>query len=132
MFQTEFPFTLPRGYVDQAGDLHREGVMRLATGADEVLPLKDPRVQSNPAYLMFILLSRVVTRLGTVELMTSKVIEGLFTSDLAYLQTMYNQINGDGTRSQQVVCPHCDRAFEVEQESVGELSATPSARSARR
>jgi hypothetical protein len=132
MFQTEYTFTLPRGYVDQSGDLHREGVMRLATAADEILPLKDPRVQSNPSYLVVILLSRVITRLGTVELITPKVIEGLFASDLAYLQDLYNRINVDGTRALKVVCPHCERSFEIEQEYAGELSATPLASSARR
>jgi hypothetical protein len=132
MFQTEYPFTLPRGYVDQSGDLHRDGVMRLATAGDEILPLKDPRVQGNPSYLVLILLSRVIVRLGTVELITPKVIEGLFASDLAFLQDLYNRINVDGTRALKVVCPHCERSFEIEQEPVGESSATPSASSARR
>ena len=132
MFQTEYTFTLPRGYVDQNGDLHRDGVMRLATAADEILPLKDPRVQSNPSYLAVILLSRVISRLGAVELITPKVIEGLFASDLTYLQDLYNQINLEGTRTLKVVCPHCERSFEIDQEYSGELSATPSASSARR
>jgi hypothetical protein len=132
MFQTEYPFTLPRGYVDQNGDLHREGMMRLATAADEILPLKDPRVQTNSSYLVVILLSRVIARLGTLAMISEKVIEGLFASDLAYLQDLYNRINGDGTRALKVVCPHCDRSFEVEPDDVGELSATPSVSSARR
>ena len=81
MLQTEFPFTLPRGYVDAEGDVHREGVMRLATANDEVAPLKDPRVQANPGYLVIILLSRVVTRLGSLDDVNPRVIEGLFTAD---------------------------------------------------
>ena len=93
MLQTEFEFTLPCGYLDEDGTLHREGVMRRATAADEILPLKDARVQKNPAYLVVILLSRVVTRLGGVELITPKVIENLFATDLAYLQNLYNEIN---------------------------------------
>lgn len=94
MLQTEFEFTLPKGYIDADGTLHRDGVMRLATAADEILPLRDPRVQSNPAYLVVILLSRVVTKLGTVNPITPQVIEGLFAADLAYLQDFYNEING--------------------------------------
>ena len=93
MFQTEHEFTLPMGYLDADGTLHRDGVMRLATAADEILPLKDPRVQKNPAYLTVILLSRVVTRLGGVDPVTPNVIEGLFAADLAYLQDLYNEIN---------------------------------------
>src|SRR3954453_24257929 len=96
MLQTEYEFTLRLGYVDQDGQLHRDGTMRLATAADEILPLKDPRVQANPAYLVVILLSRVVTRLGTLEAINPKVIEGLFTADLAYLQDLYNRIYGTG------------------------------------
>ena len=97
-FATEFEFVLPRGYVDSAGELHRNGTMRLATAADEILPQKDPRVQGNPAYLVVILLARVLTRLGTIETINPKVIEGLFAADLAYLQDFYNRINGDHAR----------------------------------
>src|SRR3954468_23914124 len=107
MFRTEYEFVLPNGYLDEAGELHREGVMRLATAADEILPLKDPRVQKNPAYLSVILLSRVLTRLRAIDPITPNVIEGLFAADLAYLQQLYNEINrvdeGRGT----VSCPQC-------------------------
>ena len=90
--QTEFDFMLPKGYVDANGDLHRAGKMRLATAADEILPLRDPRVQQNPSYLSIILLSRVITKLGTLPAVNNKVIEDLFTMDLAYLQDMYQRI----------------------------------------
>ena len=96
MFQTEVEFTLPKGYVDEEGVLHRDGVMRLATAADEILPLKDPRVQQNPAYLTIIVLARVITRLGSVPSINTKVIEGLFASDLSHLQALYERLNGDG------------------------------------
>ncbi|NET59624.1 MAG: phage tail assembly protein [Symploca sp. SIO2E6] len=118
--QTEYEFTLPAGYVDKEGNLHREGTMRMATAADEIVPLKDPRVQANPAYLIVILLSRVVTRLGAVEVINPKVIEGLFASDLAYLQDLYNRINGNGMRSLQIICPHCENEFAVELDLSGE------------
>ncbi len=95
-FQTEIPFTLPKGYMDAEGVLHKEGVMRLATAADEILPLKDPRVQANPAYLAIIVLSRVITRLGSAPDINTKVIEGLFAADLNYLQSLYEELNGDG------------------------------------
>ncbi len=129
MFQTEFEFTLPCGYLDHEGTLHREGVMRRATAADEILPLKDPRVQSNEAYVVIILLSRVVTRLGSVPVINPKVIEGLFATDLAFLQDLYNRVNqleGDGA-----VCPHCGRSADADGVArggtrPGELRATPS------
>lgn len=91
--QTEFEFELPKGYVDQNGDLHKRGTMRLATAADEILPLRDPRVQQNSGYLTIILLSRVITKLGTLSTVNTRVIENLFTMDLAYLQDMYQRIN---------------------------------------
>jgi hypothetical protein len=94
MFQTEVEFTLPKGYVDGEGALHRDGVMRLATAADEILPLKDPRVQQNPAYLTIIVLARVITRLGSVPSINTKVVEGLFASDLSHLQALYERLNG--------------------------------------
>ena len=93
MLQTEYEFTLPMGFVDADGDLHREGTMRLATAADEILPLKDPRIKTNPSYLSIVLLSRVVSRLGGVEPITPKTIEALFVADLGYLQDFYNRIN---------------------------------------
>jgi hypothetical protein len=91
--QTEFPFVLPKGYVDQHGALHREGVMRLANASDEIEPLRDHRVQENEAYLTVIVLSRVVVSLGSLSQVTPKTIEGLFVSDLSFLQDLYRAIN---------------------------------------
>lgn len=125
MLQTEFNFELPRGYVDAAGTLHKEGAMRMATAFDEIAPLKDPRVLSNPGYLLIILLSRVVTRLGTLDFINPKVMEGLFAADLAYLQELYIRINGNGHTRIRTQCPHCQQAFDVELSSVGESGATP-------
>ena len=121
MFQTEHEFTLPLGYVDAQGNLHRDGVMRLATAADEILPLKDPRVQSNQAYVVVILLSRVLTRLGSVAQITPKIIESLYAADLAYLQDLYNRINRNGCSSLPAVCPQCTHSFEVEWQPEGGL-----------
>lgn len=119
MFQTEIDFTLPLGYVDQDGDVHRRGTMRLATAADEILPLKDPRVQQNQAYFVVILLSRVVTRLEGVDAVTPKVIEQLYSADLAHLQRVYNELNRlDGARPS-ATCPNCQHAFEMEPLAVG-------------
>ena len=126
MLQTEFSFTLPRGYVDSEGSLHREGVMRLATAYDEIAPLKDPRCTSNPGYLIVIIFSRVITRLGSVEQINPKVIEGLFAADLAFLQDFYRRINEDGTPNIKAVCPQCGQEHEVEATASGEVfQATP-------
>src|SRR5579871_5223760 len=103
--QTEFEFKLPKGYVDKDGNLHREGTMRLATALDEILPLRDPRVKQNAAYLVIILLSRVITRLGTITEMTPAMVEGLFSADLSYLQSVYRRINMDGSTIARAVCP---------------------------
>jgi hypothetical protein len=111
--RTEYGFTLPRGYVDGDGGVHKKGVMRLATAADEIVPYKDPRVQANPAYLAVILLSRV-TSLDEVEV-NPKVIENLFASDLAHLQQLYNEINSNG-EARTVTCPQCEHAFRVEED----------------
>jgi hypothetical protein len=119
MLQTEFPFTLPCGYMDAEGDLHREGLMRLATAYDEIAPMKDPRVQANPGYLVLILLSRVITRLGNVPQLNPKVMENLFAGDLAFLQDLYQRINYDGHSRLAVTCPHCEAQFEVETASLG-------------
>jgi hypothetical protein len=118
--QTEYEFTLPRGYVDKGGTLHREGIMRLASAKDEITPLEDPRVRRNEAYLLVILLSRVVTRLGEIRDINPNVIESLFASDLAYLQDLYNRINGNGSSRHAVVCPKCDEEFEVDIDAPGE------------
>jgi hypothetical protein len=130
--QTEYEFMLPKGYADSDGNLQRSGVMRLATAADEILPMKDPRVQSNPAYLTIILLSRVITKLGTLTDVNPRIIEGLFITDLAYLQEFYNRINEQGNSKIKVICPKCEYQFETEMGSLGELSATPSTSSTRR
>jgi hypothetical protein len=119
VLQTEFPFTLPRGYVDAEGSLHREGIMRLATAYDEIAPMKDPRVQANPGYLVIILLARVISRLGDLDTINPKVIEGLFAGDLAYLQDLYQRINGTGHNRLAVTCPHCEGTFEVQLDDLG-------------
>jgi hypothetical protein len=100
-FQTEVEFTLPKGYLDAHGVLHRRGIMRLATAADEILPLRDPRVQQNPAYLAIIVLARVIVKLGDLPSIDTKTIEGLFAADLDYLQRTYEQINGNGDDASQ-------------------------------
>jgi hypothetical protein len=132
MFQTEHEFTLPLGYLDAEGTLHREGVMRLATAADEILPLKDPRVQRNTAYLTVLLLSRVVTRLGGVEPVTPNIVEGLFAADLAYLQALYNEVNRVEESRPATTCPNCAHRFVPEEPGLGESPATPSPSFARR
>lgn len=111
---SEFPFELPRGYVDGDGRRHRSGTMRLATAFDEIAPLKDVRVQQNPGYILVILLSRVITRLGSLEYINPKVIEGLYAADLGYLQDMYVRLNRSGRERLLVTCPHCEGDFEVE------------------
>jgi hypothetical protein len=111
---TEFAFTLPRGYVDASGAVHREGVMRLATARDEIEPLRDAEVRKNEAYLAVLLLSRVVTRIGDVVDVTPDVVEGLYAADFDHLQRLYERLNTDGEAVGAVTCPHCAQAFEVD------------------
>ena len=112
--QTEFTFVLPRGYLDGAGTVHREGVMRLATARDELVPLRDDRVRENPAYLTVVLLGRVVTRLGAVTDVHAGVIENLFAADLAFLQDLYRRVNQEGHTRAGVTCPDCGHGFLVD------------------
>ena len=112
--QTEFPFQLPRGYVDDAGTVHRTGVMRLATARDELVPLRDDRVRENPAYLTVVLLARVITRLGAVTDVHAGIVENLFASDLAFLQDMYRRVNSEGHTRASVACPECGHGFTVD------------------
>jgi hypothetical protein len=112
--QTEFTFQLPRGYVDGEGRVHRDGTMRLATARDELTPLIDVRVKQNPAYLSVVLLSLVVTRIGTITTIRTETIEQLFASDLAFLQDLYRRINAEGHTLAEVTCPNCDTAFDVD------------------
>jgi hypothetical protein len=125
MIKTEYEFTLPVGYQDEEGNLHRDGTMRLATAADEITPLRDGRVQANPAYLIVILLSRVVTRLGSVAHINPKTIESLYAADLAYLQNLYNEINQVDQERPTATCPQCRHVFTTEQVASGGLLATP-------
>lgn len=112
--QTEFHFVLPRGYVDEFGRAHRDGVMRLATARDEISPQSDPRVRENPAYLTVLLLARTVTRIGAIGTVDTGVIEELFASDLAFLQDLYRRINQQGHTEADVRCPGCGREFSVD------------------
>jgi len=111
--QTIFDFTLPKGYVDTSGEVHRKGKMRLATALDEISATRDPRVVSNPAFLTIVVLSKVVTELEGVQMVTATTIEKLFTADLAFLQDMYQKINDVEVPKMQVVCPECGKTFEV-------------------
>ena len=112
-FETEFSFVLPKGYVDFDGNVHKEGVMRLANASDEILPLRDPRVQQNPAYLTIILLSRVIKKLGTLPAVDTKIVENLYTMDLAYLQDFYQRVNAMETPVYHCTCPHCNEIVDV-------------------
>jgi hypothetical protein len=112
--RTEFEFELPRGYVDESGTVHRLGAMRLATAKDELVPLQDLRVRENPAYLSVVLLGRVITRLGALPVVHDGIVEGMFASDLAFLQDFYRQINVEGHTRAAVTCPGCQEPFEVE------------------
>ncbi len=114
MLQTEYEFVLPRGYVDGAGQVHRHGRMRLAVALDEIEPMQDPRVRANESYLPVLLLSRVVTQLGGLTAVTPQVMEGLFASDLAYLQDLYLRLNSNEPVLLGAVCPHCSAAFQVQ------------------
>jgi hypothetical protein len=112
--RTEYPFVLPRGYVDEQGTIHREGVMRLATARDEITTQTDPRVRQNPAYLTVLLLSRTITRIGQVKQPDTLVMENLFASDLAFLQDLYRRINQEGHTEVAVDCPACGYSFTVD------------------
>jgi hypothetical protein len=112
--KTEFPFTLPRGYVDASGNIHREGAMRLATARDEIEPLRSAEVKQNEAYLSVLLLSRVVTRIGGVQEVTPDVVENLFAADFDHLQRLYERLNTDGESVGSVTCPSCSQPFEVD------------------
>ena len=117
--QTEFEFFLPRGFVDASGETHHHGHMRLAKALDEVESLQDPRVRANEAYLPIVLLSRVVTRLGSLETVTPGVVESLFAADLAYLEDLYERLNSPNQIVMGAVCPHCQQQFQLEVAPLG-------------
>jgi hypothetical protein len=112
--QTEYAFTLPRGYVDAHGAVHRDGTMRLATARDEIEPLRDAGVRQNEAYLTVLLLARVVTRIGTLTEITPELIEGLYAADFDHLQRLYERLNTNGEVVGSVRCPECAHEFEVD------------------
>lgn len=112
--RTEFAFVLPRGYVDRDGQVHRHGIMRLATARDELLPSFDDRVRENPNYLTVVLLARVITRLGTITDVHAGMVEDFFAADLAFLQDLYRRINAEGHTRAAVVCPSCRHEFAVD------------------
>jgi hypothetical protein len=112
--RTEVAFTLPRGYVDASGSLHREGTMRLATARDEIEAVREPEVRQNEAYLTVLLLSRVVTRVGEVKDVTPELIEDLYAADFDHLQRLYERLNTDGDAVGTVTCPSCSHPFEVD------------------
>ncbi len=112
-FQTEYPFQLPKGYVDKEGNVHKKGTMRLATAADEILPINDIRLQQNQSYLSIMILSRVITKLGDLSTIDVRVIENLFTADLAYLQDFYQSINQIDPPKYKFNCSKCGHQNEV-------------------
>jgi hypothetical protein len=117
--KTEFEFELPMGYVDREGTLHKKGTMRLATAMDEITILSDMRVQQNEAYIVIVLLARVITGLGSLSTINTNVIENLFAADLTYLQEFYRQINESGHTRREYSCPHCEETFELDLSTLG-------------
>jgi len=122
--QSEVDFVLPIGYRDENGVVHREGRMRLATARDELAPLVDPRVARNRAYLVVLLLSRVVTQLGSLPSVTPDVIEGLYASDFGHLQAIYRRLNLDPL-APPPACPSCGAPIPGEVIGLGGAPATP-------
>ncbi|WP_225824388.1 zinc-ribbon domain-containing protein [Streptomyces naphthomycinicus] len=112
--RTEFEFELPRGYVDEAGTVHRHGSMRLATARDELRPQIDLRVKENPAYLSVVLLSQVITRIGAITDVHAGIVERMYATDVAFLQDFYRRVNSEGHTRAAVTCPHCEGGFEVD------------------
>jgi len=120
--KTEFEFELPMGFVDKEGSLHKKGTMRLATAMDEITAIKDMRVQDNEAYIVIVLLARVITSLGSLRAINTGVIENLFAADLTYLQEFYRQVNENGSTRKEFDCPHCQKPFEVDLSTLGGVS----------
>jgi hypothetical protein len=112
--KSEYAFTLPRGYVDAEGQVHREGTMRLATARDEIEPLRQVEVRQNEAYLSVLLLARTITRIGELTEVTPDVVEDLYAADFDHLQRLYERINTDGEAVGVVACPACANEFEVD------------------
>lgn len=123
--QTEFDFTLPQGYVDKDGSLHREGTMRLANAADEIEPLRDPKVEKNSSYLTIILLARVIEELGTLETVNRRIVENMYVKDLEYLQNLYARINHQGSNTVHTACPDCGHDFDVDAGTGAPLAPEP-------
>ena len=113
MFQTEFEFVLPKGFVDREGNLHKKGIMRLATAKDEIAPLQDHRVRNNESYMIIILLSRVISKLGDLKNVDTSTIEQLFSSDLDFLQRFYQKINSEDSSDVNIKCPHCENDIVI-------------------
>lgn len=113
MFKTEFEFTLPKGFVDRDGNLHKKGIMRLATAKDEIAPLQDHRVRNNESYMIIILLSRVITKLGDLKNVDTSTVEQLFSSDLDFLQRFYQKINSEESSDVKIKCPHCENDIVI-------------------
>jgi len=118
MFKTEYEFTLPKGFVDREGNLHKRGIMRLATAKDEIAPLQDHRVRSNQAYMIISLLSRVIIKLGDLNSIDTRVVEGFFSADLDYLQRFYQKINEAEEQNIKFTCPHCSENIDIPFEQV--------------
>ena len=111
--QTVYEFELPKGIVDEKGQVHKKGKMRLATAGDEISATRDPRVLANPSFLTIAVLSKVLTEIEGMEIISATQIEQFFTADLAFLQDMYQRINDIEPPAMQVVCPECGKTFET-------------------
>lgn len=112
--RTEYPFVLPRGFVDEQGQCHRQGTLRLATAKDELTAQSEPLVAQNPAYLSIYLIMRTVTELGDLPVVDRFVVEHMFASDLAFLQDLYRRVNQLGHTQAEVDCPNCEHHFLVD------------------
>ena len=119
LFATEFEFSLPKGFIDEEGHVHRDGIMRLANARDEITPLSDPKVRENKAYLVILILSKVITKLGNINDVTPEIVEKFFSADLSYLQDFYRRINGNGEAIIPATCPACGHSFEAEFKCLG-------------
>lgn len=117
---TEFSFILPKGLTDNNQRIQRKGLMRLATAKDEIIVQQERKVRENPAYSTLAMLSRVISRLGSLNSVTPEQLEGLVLLDISYLREFYNRINQQGNTCISTRCPHCEQEFQARLELAGE------------
>ena len=98
------PFTLPRGYKDKSGAIHKEGVLRIPNGFDREIVI--PLFKKNSATATTMLLTRIMS-FNDGAVIIPDLVANMSLRDREYLEKLVNENTFGIDMSVEITCTSC-------------------------